>query len=76
MAGVVIERPIPWGAIMTRKTHGDPFNLSVERVARTLLEFAREEPALVGRRGPLPVSPTHPTAAGHTSSDAIVAGRA
>jgi hypothetical protein len=34
---------------MTRKTHGDPFEPSVEQVARNLLEFARQEPSLIGR---------------------------
>ncbi len=34
---------------MTPTTHGDPFEPPVEQVARTLLEFARQEPSLVGR---------------------------
>jgi hypothetical protein len=48
-AGVVTERAISGGALMTRKTHDDPFDPSIEQVARALLEFARQEPALVGR---------------------------
>jgi hypothetical protein len=34
---------------MTPNMHGDPFEPSIEQVARTLLEFARQEPSLVGR---------------------------
>jgi len=61
---------------MTRKTHADPVDLSVERVAGALLEFARQDPALIGRRGPLPLSPSPPAEADHTLSDAIVAATA
>ena len=48
------ERAIQRGALMTRKTHGDPFGPSIERVAQTLLAFAHQQPALVGRPGPMP----------------------
>ena len=34
---------------MTPTTHGDPFEPPVEQVARALLDFARQEPSLVGR---------------------------
>jgi hypothetical protein len=33
-------------------TDGDPSEPPVEQAARALLDFAREEPSLVGRRGP------------------------
>jgi hypothetical protein len=59
----VTERAIQRGALMTRKTHGDPFGPSVERIAQTLLQFACQQPALVGRPGPMPVSPAPAKAA-------------
>jgi hypothetical protein len=43
---------------MTSTTDGDPSEPPVEQAARALLEFARQEPSLVGRRGrPLSATP-------------------